>query len=303
MANDIPPTYGAVEQVAPGIRRVLARNPSPFTYYGTGTYIVGEATVAVIDPGPNDPAHVEALLSAVNGKTVSHVLVTHTHYDHSPAAVPLKAATGAQIIGCAPLVIDDVGPRVEAGFDPTYSPDAVMADGDIVAGPGWTLEAVATPGHTSNHLCFACRERGALFSGDHVMGWSTTVVAPPDGDMADYMRSLEKLLLRDDKIYYPTHGSPIENPKRLVRGLLTHRRQREYQILSLLKEGVGEIPALVERMYVGLDPALTTAAGRSVQAHLIDLRSRAQVDERDGEWTLNTQNNNCKDRLETGHGC
>lgn len=286
MADDFTPHYGIVEAVAPGIRRVLAHNPSPFSYYGTGTYIIGEGTVAVIDPGPNDADHIAALLGGLGNETVSHILITHTHYDHSPAAVPLKAITGAAVVGCAPLVIDDSGPRVEAGFDASYEPDWVLGDGEIVSGPGWSLEAVATPGHTSNHLCFAFHEQKALFTGDHVMGWSTTVVSPPDGDMADYMRSLEKLLSRDDAVYYPTHGAPVTNPQRLVRGLLTHRRQREYQILALLKEGPRYIPALVERMYAGLDPALTSAAGRSVQAHLIDLRQRMLVDEENDEWKL-----------------
>lgn len=286
MADDFSPQYGLVERVAPLVRRVLAHNPSPFSYYGTGTYIVGEGTVAVIDPGPDDPDHVKALLAALDGETVSHILITHTHYDHSPAAVPLKAATGAVITGCAPLVIEDDGPRVEAGFDRSYAPDQVLEDGEQVSGPGWTLEAVATPGHTSNHLCFAFPEQKILFTGDHVMGWSTTVVSPPDGDMADYMRSLEKLLARDDRIYFPTHGGAVENPQRLVRGLLTHRRQREHQILALLREGAQPIPAMVKRMYVGLDPALTDAAGRSVQAHLIDLRDRGMVRRDEDIWAL-----------------
>lgn len=286
MADDAAPRYEAVDRITPGVRRVLARNPGPFTYSGTGTYIVGNGTVAVIDPGPDDRAHVEALSKAVAGETVSHILITHTHRDHSPAAIPLKALTGARIWGCAPLVLDDSGPRVEAGFDRTYAPDHVMADGEAVHGADWTLEAVATPGHTSNHLCFAFHEERALFTGDHVMGWSTTVVAPPDGDMAAYMRSLEKLLIRDDVIYYPTHGAPVENPKRLARGLLTHRRQREYQILALLKEGARQVPQLVGQMYNGLDARLTGAAALSVGAHLIDLQNRGQVQRQGDEWML-----------------
>ena len=286
MADDFTPRYGEVEQMAPGIRRVLARNAGAFTYYGTGTYIIGHGAVAVIDPGPDDADHVHAIRAALEGERVSHILVTHTHYDHSPAAVPLKAATGAEIVGCAPLVLDDNGPRADAGFDRDYSPDRVLKEGDVVAGPDWTIEAVATPGHTSNHLCFAYREGEALFTGDHVMGWSTTVVSPPDGDMADYMRSLEKLLERDERTYYPTHGQPVDNPRRLVRGMLTHRKQREYQIVALLKEGVRHIPDMVARMYVGLDPRLTGGAGRSVLAHLVDLKERGQVRETDGEWRL-----------------
>lgn len=280
------PHYESVERIAPGIRRVLARNPSPFTYYGTGTYIIGQGTVAVIDPGPRDDAHLSAIMAAVAGETVSHILITHTHNDHSPAAGPLRQATGAEIAGCAPFALSDDGPRSDAAFDAGYAPDRVLGDGDRVSGPGWTIEAVATPGHTSNHLCFGFAERQALFTGDHVMGWSTTVVAPPDGDMAAYMRSLEKLLLRDDVIYYPTHGAPVENPQRLVRGLLTHRRQREKQILALLGMAPRPIPDMVERMYVGLDPALVGAAARSVEAHLIDLNARALVAEKGGEWRL-----------------
>jgi glyoxylase-like metal-dependent hydrolase (beta-lactamase superfamily II) len=222
----------------------------------------------------------------VAGERVVAILCTHTHRDHSPAAVPLKAATGAELVGCAPLVLDDLGPRADASFDASYAPDRVLADGETVGGPGWTLEAVATPGHTSNHLCFALRESGALFTGDHVMGWSTTVVSPPDGDMAAYMASLDRLMGRGDRVYYPAHGEPVENPQRFVRGLAGHRKQREGQILRLLKEDVAAIPQLVERMYVGLDPRLHGAAGRSVLAHLIDLQARGVARETDGGWRL-----------------
>ncbi len=278
--------YEVSETLSPLVRRVLARNPSPFTYTGTGTYIVGRGTVAVIDPGPADPAHIAALMRAVEGETVSHIVVTHTHMDHSPAAPALQAETGAMIVGCMPLVLSDDGPRADAGFDPSYSPDAVMADGDSVSGPGWTLTAVATPGHTSNHLCFALAEEKALFSGDHVMGWSTTVVAPPDGDMAAYMASLKLLLDRDDAHYYPTHGAPVAEPQRFVRGLITHRKQREGQILRLLKDGDQAIPAMVATMYSGVDARLHPAAGRSVLAHLIDLRTRGMVAQAGDAWRL-----------------
>ena len=278
--------YGQVDQLSPLVRRVLACNPSPFTYTGTGTYIVGTGTVAVIDPGPATPEHIAALIAAVAGETVSHILVTHTHMDHSPAAPALQAATAAPIMGCAPLVLSDDGPRADAGFDASYAPDRVMADGDSVRGPGWTLSAVATPGHTSNHLCFALAEARALFSGDHVMGWSTTVVAPPDGDMAAYMASLRLLLDRDDAVYYPTHGAPVTDPQRFVRGLITHRKQREGQILRLLGDGTQAIPAMVATMYAGVDPRLHPAAGRSVLAHLIDLRTRGVVAEAGDSWRL-----------------
>jgi glyoxylase-like metal-dependent hydrolase (beta-lactamase superfamily II) len=269
--------YGASETLSPFVRRVLAKNPSPFTFTGTGTYIVGRGTVAVIDPGPADPAHLDAVAAAVAGETVSHLLITHTHMDHSPGAAPLKARLGAEIAGCAPLMLSDDGPRADAGFDPSYAPDRVLADGEAVSGPGWTLRALHTPGHTSNHLCYALEEEGALFSGDHVMGWSTTVVAPPDGDMAAYMASLEKLLARPDRRYYPTHGAPVDEPQRLVKGMIAHRRQREAQILASLALGPHAIPQMVERMYAAIDPRLWPAAGRSVLAHLIDLQARGQV--------------------------
>lgn len=278
--------YGAAEALSPLVRRVLAKNPSPFTFTGTGTYIVGHGTVAIIDPGPADPDHLEAVAQAVAGETVSHLLITHTHMDHSPGAAPLKARLGGVIAGCERLVLRDDGPRADAGFDPSYAPDHVMADGEAVAGPGWTLRAVHTPGHTSNHLCFALEEEGALFSGDHVMGWSTTVVAPPDGDMAAYMASLRKLMERADSRYYPTHGAPVDEPQRLVKGMIAHRRQREAQILSQLGGGPRAIPAMVEQMYAAVDKRLWPAAGRSVLAHLIDLEARGRV-ARDGDvWEL-----------------
>lgn len=280
--------YAIAEQVSPLIRRVLARNASPFSYTGTQTYIVGQGEVAVIDPGPlaDDPGHVAALLDIVGDDTVVAILCTHTHRDHSPAATPLARATMAPLVGCSRLVIDDDGPRADASFDSTYFPDRVLADGDQVSGPGWTLTAVATPGHTSNHLCFALEEERALFSGDHVMGWSTTVVSPPDGDMAAYMESLALLLEREDAIYYPAHGRPVENPRRLVRGMMGHRKQREGQILRLLQRGVHRIPEMVAEMYSGVDKRLHPAAGRSVLAHLIDLSARGQVHARGEDWML-----------------
>ncbi|MDB5672917.1 MAG: fold metallo-hydrolase [Alphaproteobacteria bacterium] len=265
---------GRIERVTPLIRRVLAPNPSPFTYTGTQTYIVGSGDVALIDPGPDLEAHVDALLAAVRGETVRAILCTHTHRDHSPASRAVAAATGAEIVGCAPLVLVDDGPRSDESFDTDYRPDRVLADGDRVAGAGWTLEAVTTPGHTSNHLAFALTEESALFSGDHVMGWSTTVVAPPDGDMAVYMASLDKLLARPDRIYYPAHGPAIDKPGDHVRRLIAHRRGRERQILAELEAGEGDIAEMVERLYADIDPGLHPAAARSVLAHLIDLESR-----------------------------
>ncbi|HEX8302724.1 MBL fold metallo-hydrolase [Sphingomonas sp.] len=282
---DTHPT-GVVLAIDPLVTRVLAPNPSPFTYTGTQTYLVGTTKLAVIDPGPDEPAHVDALLAAIAGRQIAAICCTHTHRDHSPAAALLKAATGAPIIGCAPLSLADAGPRADAAFDSDYAPDRVLGDGESLSGPDWTLTAIATPGHTSNHICFALAEAGALFTGDHVMGWSTTVVAPPDGDMAAYMASLERLMHREDRIYYPAHGEPIEKPRRFVRGLIGHRKQREGQILRLLKADVGEVPAMVERMYAGLDPRLTGAAGRSVLAHLIDLRERGIVAEEGEAWKI-----------------
>ena len=270
---DLP--TGIMMTLSPLVRRVLAPNPSPFTYTGTQTYVVGGEAVAVIDPGPDQPDHLSAITRAIGGRPVVAILCTHTHRDHSPAARPLSAATGAPVIGCAPLTLEDDGPRADAAFDADYRPDKVLADGETVEGPGWTLEAVATPGHTSNHLCFALRQEKALFSGDHVMGWSTSVISPPDGDMTAYMRSMQRLLERDDVIYYPAHGEPVDNPQRLVRGMMGHRKQREGQILRFLeRHGESAIPDMVAEMYKGIDPRLFPAAGRSVLAHLIDLDGR-----------------------------
>ncbi|WP_420139234.1 MBL fold metallo-hydrolase [Sphingomonas sp.] len=270
----------------PLVRRLLAPNPSAFTHTGTETYLVGRGEVAVIDPGPDLPDHVDAILAATAGERITAILCTHTHRDHSPASRPLQARTGAPIIGCAPLTMDDDGPRADAAFDADYRPDRVLQDGETVCGPGWTLEAVATPGHTSNHLCLALQESGALFSGDHIMGWSTTVVSPPDGDMAAYMASLDKLVGRTDRIYYPAHGDPVREPQRFVRAVAAHRRQRERQILDLLEQESLPIPVMVQSMYRGIDPRLHGAAGRSVLAHLIDLEARDRV-WRDGDlWAI-----------------
>lgn len=272
--NDFP--TGVAITLEPLVARVLAPNPSAFTFSGTQTHLVGSTDLAVIDPGPDDPAHIDAILRAVAGRPVTAIVITHTHRDHSPGSRPLAAATGAPIIGCAPIVVD-MGARSDAAFDTDYAPDRVMADGDSVTGEGWTLTAVATPGHTSNHLAFALPETGALFSGDHVMGWSTTVVMPPDGDMTAYMASLEKLRARDDRVYYPAHGDPVTNPAQYVRHLLGHRKQREGQVLRALAAGPQTVPQLVEHMYVGLDPRLVGAAQGSVLAHLIDLEGHGVI--------------------------
>ncbi|MCP3735962.1 MBL fold metallo-hydrolase [Sphingomonas sp. RP10(2022)] len=271
-------------QLEPLVTRVLAPNPSPYTYSGTQTHVVGTTDLAVIDPGPDDPVHLAALLATIAGRPVAAIVITHHHRDHSPASRPLAAATGAPIVGPVAFHVGDDGPRADAAFDADYAPDRVLAEGDTVAGDGWTLEAVATPGHTSNHLAYALCESGALFSGDHVMGWATSVVSPPDGDMGDYMASLDKLLARDDRIYYPGHGEAVETPRRLVRGMLGHRKQREGQILRLLGEGAQPLAAMTARMYVGLDPRLLGAAERSVLAHLYDLRRRGLASEEGPAW-------------------
>lgn len=289
---------GEAEQHEPLVRRVLAPNPSPYTYTGTQTWLVGNGdAIAVIDPGPdggsqpghadiNGEGHVDAILRAVGSAKVTAILCTHTHRDHSPASRPLQAATGAPIIGCAPLVLKDDGPRADSAFDADYAPDRILTDGETVNGAGWTLQAVATPGHTSNHLCFALLESGALFTGDHVMKWSTSVVSPPDGDMAAYMASLQKLYDRKDRIYYPAHGPAVEKPRQLVRGMIGHRRQREAQILRELAKEQRIIPDMVAAMYKGLDPRLHGAAGRSVLAHLLDLQNKGRVRLNDQMWSL-----------------
>lgn len=275
--------YEIVEQLEPGLGRVLAHNPSAFTYYGTQTYLVGETQLAIVDPGPDDPQHVDALIDAIGGREVVAILCTHTHRDHSPAAMPLSERTGAPIIGCAPLALESVGPRADAAFDGDYSPARVLSDGEGVEVDGRRIVAVATPGHTSNHLCFEWGD--ALFTGDHVMGWSTTVVVPPDGDMAAYMQSLDKLRSRSDRVYYPAHGPAVTNPKQYVRHLVGHRMQRERQILKLVGQRPRDIPDIVAHAYPGLDPRLVTAAGGSVYAHLLDLQRRGIV-VHDGEtWT------------------
>ena len=278
--------YGLADQVAPGVRRLLASNPSPFTYTGTQTYIVGDGEVAVIDPGPDLAEHVEAILAATDGERIAAIMCTHTHRDHSPASRPLAQASGAPIVGCAPLAIEDDGPRADAAFDFDYRPDRVLGDGERIERDGWALQAVATPGHTSNHLCFALESQQVLFTGDHVMGWSTTVVSPPDGDMTAYMASLDLLLRRDDRAYFPAHGPAVDKPHAHVRALVAHRRMREKQIFARLEAGVGRIPAMVETMYRDIDPRLHPAAGRSVLAHLVDLERRGLVRDEGERWTL-----------------
>ncbi len=276
--------YAKLEQLEPGIARVLAHNPSAFTYYGTQTYLVGNNEVAVIDPGPDLPEHLDALADAIGRRPVAAIMCTHTHRDHSPAARPLAERTGAPVIGCAVLALETVGPRADASFDGDYIPNRTLEDGEAIEVDGKPIIAVATPGHTSNHLCFAHGD--ALFTGDHVMGWSTTVVVPPDGDMAAYMQSLDKLRSREDRVYYPAHGPAVTNPQQYVRHLTGHRMQREKQILKMVGERPRTIPDIVANAYPGLDPRLVTAAGGSVLAHLLDLERRRLVEQQGEQWTI-----------------
>lgn len=274
---DVP--YGASIAVSPLVHRVLAPNPGPFTFKGTGVYIVGGRDVAVIDPGPVMPEHLDALKKALEGRRVSHILVTHTHSDHSPAAAPLKEWSGAKTYAFGPHGSGKAedGVKVEEGGDMAFAPDIRVRDGDIIKGPGFSFECVYTPGHTSNHMCFALREEKALFTGDHVMGWSTTVVTPPDGDMAAYMASLRKLLARDDAILWPTHGGPVRDPGPFIAAYIEHRLGREAQILAALKDGLATIPEIVARLYADVDTRLHPAAARSVLAHLIQLVAEGRV--------------------------
>jgi glyoxylase-like metal-dependent hydrolase (beta-lactamase superfamily II) len=272
--------------VSPHIRRVLADNPSAFTFKGTGTYIVGYGRVAVIDPGPRDEQHVATLLRALRNETVEAVLVTHTHGDHSPAAAMLRdAGIDAPVYGFGPHPltreaeerIDEADGKVEERADVDFRPDVRVSTGDVVEGWGWTFDVLHTPGHISNHLCFAFREEQALFTGDHVMGWSTTIIPPPDGDMVDYLRSLDLLLERDDRVYWPTHGPSIVAPRRYVQALRTHRIEREQQVLDMLAAGTHDIAAMVAVMYDGYPQELHKPAGRSVLAQLIKLVREGRV--------------------------
>jgi glyoxylase-like metal-dependent hydrolase (beta-lactamase superfamily II) len=273
---------GQVDEVIPGVRRLLCSNPSPFTFKGTMSYIIGKGSVAIVDPGPDNDAHIAALLDAVRGETVTHIFVTHTHRDHSPAVPRIKAATGALVVGegphrpARPLHTGEVNP-LEGSGDMGFRPDQALADRDVVSGPGWTVEAVTTPGHTANHMAFAFKEADVLFSGDHVMAWSTSIVAPPDGAMSDYMASLHKLARRSEPIYLPGHGPAVRDARRFVPYYIRHREAREASILHRLAKGPADIPSLVRAIYIGIDPRLAKAAGLSVLAHLEDLVVRGLV--------------------------
>jgi glyoxylase-like metal-dependent hydrolase (beta-lactamase superfamily II) len=270
--------YGRVDQLSPRIRRVIARNPGPFTFHGTGTYIVGSGEVAVIDPGPALPEHLDALMAAIVGEKVTAILITHDHADHAPLASALAAKTGAPILGGEPHPDRRAPPvDVEEGVDRSYWPDRALAEGERVAGPDWTLRALKTPGHTSNHICYALEEENALFTGDHVMGWSTTVITPPDGDMTQYYASLGKVIAGQYQTLWPTHGPPVTEPEPFLKAYLNHRLRREEAILAVLGRGPARVDALVDEVYVGLDARLKNAAASSVLAHLLHLVKTGQV--------------------------
>ena len=279
--RDIQFEYGACDQVSPLIRRVVANNPGPFTFVGTGTYIVGRGEVAVIDPGPAMDDHLEAILAATAGERITHIFITHHHLDHSPLAAPLKARTGATIYGCAVASHDeeeDGGVKMEAGHDLSFKPEvSLCGGGQVISGPGWTMEAIATPGHTSNHICFGFREENACFTGDHIMGWSTTVITPPDGDMTDYLASLDDIRGRRFDVLWPTHGPPIRDVDAFIQAYIDHRQERVDQILNALQAGPARIRELVPTLYADVDSRLHPAAARSMLAAMIHLVRKGQL--------------------------
>ncbi|MBZ9740951.1 MULTISPECIES: MBL fold metallo-hydrolase [unclassified Mesorhizobium] len=276
------PAYGQGVDVAHGVQRVTARNASPFTFHGTNSYVVGRDTLAVIDPGPDDEAHLETLLDVIAGRPVSHIFVSHTHRDHSPLAARLKERTGAKVLAegphrpARPLHLGETN-ALDASADTAFVPDIASPDGELVSGDGWAIRTVLTPGHTANHAAFALEGTGILFSADHVMGWATSIVAPPDGAMADYMASLDKLIERGDRLLLPGHGGPVTAPRAFMRGLKTHRKMRERAILERIRAGDRTVPDMVKAIYRDTDPRLHGAAGLSVLAHLEDLVARGVV--------------------------
>lgn len=287
MRDDIPYdktriAAGRLETVAPGVRRLVAPNPGPFTFTGTCSYIIGTGRVAILDPGPDDPAHVGALLGALRGETVTHIFLSHTHRDHSGACDAIRAATGAPILAegrhrhARPLHIGEINP-LDAAADTAFAPDDGLPDGAVVTGPGWTIEAIATPGHTANHMVYSLREANLLFSADHVMAWSTSIVAPPDGAMSDYVASLHKLRGRPERVWLPGHGPAIREAPSFLESYIGHRQGREASILHRLGKGEVDIPTLVRAIYIGIDRRLVGGAALSVLAHLEDLVARGLV--------------------------
>jgi glyoxylase-like metal-dependent hydrolase (beta-lactamase superfamily II) len=273
--------YGEPAPVSPGIVRIVANNPSPLTFKGTNTYLVGMTELAVVDPGPDDESHRAAILKAAAGRPIRQIVVTHAHRDHVDGADALKAATGASIFGYGREDFAPVGPETNPQgsefIDYVFTPDAKLSDGDIVEGKDWRMQAVYTPGHAPDHLCLALLGRGILFSGDHVMAWNTTLVAPPEGSMADYVDSLQRLLRRPESVFLPGHGGRIEEPQRVVKAYLLHRRWREDSILEAIRDGIGTIQSIVPVIYPTIDRKLTSAAALSVQAHVEHLIARGLV--------------------------
>ncbi|MGO8016185.1 MBL fold metallo-hydrolase [Rhizobium leguminosarum] len=284
------PAYGQAVPVVSGVERVTVNNPGPFTFFGTNSYIVGSSSVAVIDPGPEDEAHFQALMAALGGRAVTHIVVSHTHRDHSPLARRLQAATGAVTVGqgphrpARPLREGEINPFSESS-DISFVPDITLSDGETLSGDGWALSAVLTPGHTANHAAFALEGRDILFSGDHVMAWSTSIVAPPDGSMADYMESLERLIARDDRLLLPGHGGPVTEPSTFLKALKAHRLKREQAVLARVQAGDQRIAEMVKVIYRDTDPKLHGAAALSVLAHIEDLLERGEI-AADGPPTL-----------------
>ncbi len=275
--------HGAVERIAPGVRRLVCNNPSAFTFRGTNTYLIGEGQVAVMDPGPENEAHLAAILRATEGERITRVIVTHTHRDHSPGARPLVAQTGAMTYGFGPhMTPPEAGGE---GGDHGFHPDVRLGDDEVLEGEGWRLRALHTPGHCANHLCFALEGTGILFSADHVMSWSTSVVSPPDGDMADYMRSLERVMARDDRLLLPGHGAPLTEPKPFLAALKAHREEREAKVLAALRAAGRATPAeLVPPVYGPLDARLVGPAGRSLLSHLIKLEGEGKAARAGEAW-------------------
>ena len=281
--TEFDPAHGNVVDLEPGIQRITAPNESAFTFRGTNTYILGDENVAVIDPGPDVNGHYDLLMGALKGRTVSHIIVTHTHMDHSPLAAPLKEATGAPIFAEGPhrdsreLHLGEIN-SLDAAADRDFKPDHIVQDGEIIEGQDWKLETIHTPGHTKNHACFALHDTNFLFSGDHVMGWATSIVAPPDGSMSDYMASLAKMIERKETVYLPGHGGRLEKAPEFVRALKAHRKMRETAVLSRIRAGDETIPEIVKIIYKDLDPRLFGAAGLSVFAHIEDLVEQGKIE-------------------------